>query len=292
MPELKNGYRASAFSLRRRSVIQIFPVSSPMAKISLSPTAQMLTFPVPGTWSNERWGRVGAKPGTSVPAAVSCLRRDCEPKCTGSHHDRKEVDPIAVRRPLRLAVQSLTIRDRHPSRPRGPGSNESRLPAWPGHTEEELASRPDCFSIPIAQKRRLQLAENKARVREFLESTWPAWRGHTEEERASRPDCFCIPIAQKRRLQLAENKARVREFLKSTWPAWPGHTEEELASRPDCFRYELRRSDGCKLLKTKLEFASSSKAEGPPGRAIRKRNSLPGAMAFDTNCAGATVASC
>jgi len=44
------------------------------------------------------------------------------------------------------------------------------LPAWPGHTEEELASRPDCFSIQIAKKRRLQLAENKARVREFLKS--------------------------------------------------------------------------------------------------------------------------
>jgi hypothetical protein len=45
---------------------------------------------------------------------------------------------------------------------------KSTLPAWPGHTEEELASRPDCFSIQIAKKRRLQLAENKARVREFL----------------------------------------------------------------------------------------------------------------------------
>src|SRR6516165_5366784 len=46
------------------------------------------------------------------------------------------------------------------------------------------------------------------------------------------------------------------------------------------FPYQLRKSDGCNLLKTKLEFASSSKADGPLGRAIRKRNWLPGRIAF------------
>src|SRR6516225_5263500 len=46
------------------------------------------------------------------------------------------------------------------------------------------------------------------------------------------------------------------------------------------FPYQSRKSDGCNLLKTKLEFASSSKAHGPLGRAIRKRNSLPGPIAF------------
>src|SRR6516165_3745523 len=46
------------------------------------------------------------------------------------------------------------------------------------------------------------------------------------------------------------------------------------------FPYQLQKSDGCNLLKTKLEFASSSKAHGPLGRAIRKRNWLPGRIAF------------
>src|SRR6516165_2963617 len=41
------------------------------------------------------------------------------------------------------------------------------------------------------------------------------------------------------------------------------------------FPYQSRKSDGCNLLKTKLEFASSSKADCPLGRAIRKRNPLP-----------------
>ena len=50
---------------------------------------------------------------------------------------------------------------------------KSTWPASRGHTEEERASRPDCFCIPIAKKRRLQLAENKARVREFLKSRGP-----------------------------------------------------------------------------------------------------------------------
>src|SRR6516164_7398594 len=49
---------------------------------------------------------------------------------------------------------------------------------------------------------------------------------------------------------------------------------------PIAFAYQLRKSDGCNLLKTKLEFASSSKADCPLGRAIRKRNSLPGRIAF------------
>ena len=71
------------------------------------------------------------------------------------------------------------------------------------------------------------------------------------------------------------------KFLKSRWPAWPGHTEEELASLAGLlFPYKLRKSDGCNLLKTKLEFASSSKAHGPLGGAIRKRNALPGRIAF------------
>jgi hypothetical protein len=52
------------------------------------------------------------------------------------------------------------------------------------------------------------------------------------------------------------------KFLESDVPARRGHTGKELASRPDCFPYELRRSDGCNLLKTKLESASSSKGVG------------------------------